>query len=102
MAQNKSGLDNVDRNKVNQIIYEMSKDSAYYKNERRKDEKTKERITQIHQRLKEVESRDSREIQQKVDSLIIDLEATRCLTKVWAHFDMDGIVVVLWCSSRWH
>ncbi|KDO16001.1 hypothetical protein SPRG_18460, partial [Saprolegnia parasitica CBS 223.65] len=46
-ANNKAGMDGVDRSKVNETIYELSKDSAFFKNSLEKDAKTDARIAEL-------------------------------------------------------
>ena len=40
----KAGMEGLDKDRINKIIHEASKGSKFYENERRKEEKTKERI----------------------------------------------------------
>lgn len=68
-------------------------DSAYYKNQMKRQEKVEDKIASIQQRLKEMHTLgvNLEEIEKKVDVMVAGLEAARCTTKVWLHIDMDGI-----------
>jgi hypothetical protein len=45
---NKAGLEKVDRDYVNKVIYETSKDSLYFKNELKKERQVQERVVWSH------------------------------------------------------
>ena len=59
MNTTKAGLQSVDHEKVNQVIYNLSKDSSYFKNEKRKEEQTRARLQEMLRRRSEIESRVS-------------------------------------------
>ena len=85
-ANNKAGMDGVDRSKVNETIYELSKDSAFFKNSLEKDAKTDERIAELRLRLG---SKRRHDLHETVDALVAELEAKRCLSRVHVVVDMD-------------
>lgn len=44
----KAGMEQVDKEKVNKIVYEMSKDSSYFKNQERKRKKLEASLMKVH------------------------------------------------------
>lgn len=113
LQQDKAGLQNVDKQHVNKIIYEMSKNSKFFKNEQRKTQKTQERIKQLHEKLREIVLQKASqspdfvgksviEEWRKVDwekeefeisKLVEQLEMNRDLNSTWIHIDMDAFFV---------
>lgn len=85
----KAGLQHVDRNKVQQVIYEMSKNSEFYRNEQRKAQKTQERIVELLRAKAKLGPPDKKLIDW-VEHYIISLEARRDVTQTWIHVDMDA------------
>lgn len=55
----KAGMSQVDRKRVNEKIYELSKNSRFYQNEQRKEEKLKQRIAVMEEKLKQIRERGS-------------------------------------------
>lgn len=87
----KAGMDGVDTEKVKRVVYEMSKDSAYFQNDARKNAATEEKIKDMKKKMHD--PANAQRIQQAVvetERLCADMEARRDLTKVWIHVDMDA------------
>ena len=47
----KAGVDGVDKDKVSKLVFEMSKDSAFFKNEQRKVDATNRKIAEMSGKL---------------------------------------------------
>lgn len=86
----KAGMDQVDRDKVKQLVYEMSKDSAHFKNEQRKMEQTEQKIKRMKAQAETLTSAELQNYTSLADIKIAELEATRDLTRTWIHVDMDA------------
>ncbi|KAF3941162.1 hypothetical protein ABW19_dt0204997 [Dactylella cylindrospora] len=86
----KSGQDNVDQNRVAEIIYEASKGSKYFQNESRKDEELTKRINRILKKKAELEKQDVSKEFKKADEYIASLEGERDLTQTVVHVDCDA------------
>ncbi|ORE10606.1 IMS-domain-containing protein [Rhizopus microsporus var. microsporus] len=89
-STNKAGLGSVDKDKVNKIIYEASKGSAFFENEKKKDEMVTKRINAILKKYDTIKDQDLSFEKRIVDSMIQDLEARRDLTQCICHIDMDA------------
>ncbi|OLL25042.1 DNA polymerase kappa [Neolecta irregularis DAH-3] len=87
---NKSGLDKVDRDVVNRVIYEASLGSKYFANEKRRDEELTCRINKMLVNLSDLRKLDLRLDQRKANEKLAYLEATRDLTQYIVHLDCDA------------
>ena len=87
------------------VVWEMSKNSAYFANENRKAEQANTRIEEMHKRLAQEPSSESgalssrgrcltpcgvAALQRKVKAKIAAIEATRDLSHTYLHVDMDA------------
>eukprot|EP00891_Asterochloris_glomerata_P005434 jgi/Astpho2/5434/e_gw1.00076.4.1_t len=86
----KAGMQNVDKEHVKRIVYEMSKDSPHFKNEQRKQAQTEERIRKMQVQAKALSAGEVAHHTSAMDAKILALEATRDLTRTWLHVDMDA------------
>lgn len=87
----KAGMEEVDQEKVKQVVYEMSKDSAYFENESRKNVATEKRIERMKEKLRGLTAKQLSQAAVVVqEQHIVYLESLRNLTRVWCHIDMDA------------
>eukprot|EP00873_Tetraselmis_striata_P034403 jgi/Tetstr1/454667/TSEL_041557.t1 len=86
----KAGMDGVDRDKVKQVVYEMSKDSAYFQNEQRKQEATGRRVEELRRRAETLSEAQLAAHTRAADAQLAQLDLERRLDKVWLHVDMDA------------
>ncbi|KAJ9561034.1 hypothetical protein OSB04_006194 [Centaurea solstitialis] len=86
----KAGMDGVDKEKVQRVVYEMSKGSKYFENEERKEAYMKQKIENMRAQCEKLKATDMSHYQKIVDKRIVELEATRDLTRIWLHVDMDA------------
>ncbi|EOA36744.1 hypothetical protein CARUB_v10012571mg [Capsella rubella] len=86
----KAGMEGVDKEKVQRIVYEMSKGSKYFQNEERKDALMKQKIEHMRDRCAKLSSSVLSTYQKVVDRRILELEASRDLSRIWLHVDMDA------------
>lgn len=89
-STNKAGLDKVDKDKINKIIYEASKGSAFFENEKKRDRMVTKRIDTILAKYEQVKDQDLSFERRIVDNMIRDLEQTRDLSQCICHVDMDA------------
>ncbi|SNX84774.1 related to DNA polymerase kappa [Melanopsichium pennsylvanicum] len=84
-----------DQDEINRIIYDVSKGSKFFENERKKDAQTTERINALlarrDQKLLHLPSGSSEwlAIQRKIDDMATNLENTRDLSRTILHTDID-------------
>ncbi|XP_062024223.1 DNA polymerase kappa isoform X2 [Rosa rugosa] len=86
----KAGMEGVDKEKVQRVVYEMSKGSEYFKNEERKEALIKEKIENMRARCAKLTDADLAHYQKVADKRVVELEAMRDLSRVWIHVDMDA------------
>ncbi|OQS07878.1 DNA polymerase kappa [Thraustotheca clavata] len=82
----KAGMDNIDRTKVNETIYNLSKDSAFFKNTLEKDAKTDAKIAAMKAQLLTKRKHD---LTENVDNLVSEYEAKRRFDRIYVVVDMD-------------
>ncbi|KAF0556682.1 DNA/RNA polymerase [Gigaspora margarita] len=90
LASHKAGLQGIDKEKVNQVIYEASKNSAFYLNEARKDEALKHKTEQLLKKYESLRRQDLSTFNNKVDNLVQAIERKRDLSRTIVHIDMDA------------
>ncbi|GAY48722.1 hypothetical protein CUMW_113870, partial [Citrus unshiu] len=86
----KAGMDGVDKEKVQKVVYEMSKGSKYFENEERKEAFIRQKIEHMRARCAKLTSLVISHYQKVADKRILELEATRDLSRSWLHVDMDA------------
>ncbi|XP_057963778.1 DNA polymerase kappa isoform X2 [Malania oleifera] len=86
----KAGMDGVDKEKVQRIVYEMSKGSKYFENEGRREALIRQKIEHMRARCANLSAADISHYQTVADKRILELEARRDLSKIWLHVDMDA------------
>ncbi|XVE93509.1 hypothetical protein REPUB_Repub01dG0198900 [Reevesia pubescens] len=86
----KAGMDGVDKEKVQRVVYEMSKGSKYFENEERKEAFIRQKIEHMKARSSKLSAADLSHYQKIADKRILELEATRELSRIWLHVDMDA------------
>ncbi|KAK8956955.1 DNA repair protein REV1 [Platanthera zijinensis] len=86
----KAGMDGVDKEKVQRVVYEMSKGSKYFENEQRKEAFIKQKIENLRVQVDLLTDKDISHFQMIANKRIIELEASRDLSKIWLHVDMDA------------
>lgn len=86
----KAGMDGVDKEKVQRVVYEMSKGSKYFENEERKEAFIQQKIEHMKARTAKLSAADLSHYQKVADKRILELEATRELSRIWLHVDMDA------------
>ncbi|WVZ59839.1 hypothetical protein U9M48_009932 [Paspalum notatum var. saurae] len=86
----KAGMEGVDKEKVQKVIYEMSKGSKYFENEQRKEAVTKQKIEHLRAQCATLTDNDMSHFQKVAEKKMLELEASRDLSKIWLHTDMDA------------
>ncbi|XP_074286051.1 DNA polymerase kappa [Silene latifolia] len=86
----KAGMDGVDKEKVQRIVYEMSKGSKYFENEERKEALMRQKIEHMRARCAKLTTAEIAQHQKVAERRITELETTRDLTRTWLHVDMDA------------
>ncbi|KAL5988214.1 hypothetical protein ACLOJK_035977 [Asimina triloba] len=83
-------MDGVDKEKVQRVVYEMSKGSKYFENEQRKEAFIQKKIEHMRNLCGRLSESDISHFQTVAEKKILELEATCDLSKIWLHVDMDA------------
>ncbi|KAJ6948827.1 DNA polymerase kappa [Populus alba x Populus x berolinensis] len=86
----KAGMEGVDKEKVQRIVYESSKGSKYFENEEKKEALLRQKIENMCAQRAKLSAADLSHYQTLADRRILELEATRDLSRIWLHVDMDA------------
>ena len=86
----KAGQDAVDQSKVSEVIYNASKGSKFFNNERSKDKILTSKIERILTRKCQLEKVDLSSDRRRADEYIAELEMGRDLSQTVVHIDCDA------------
>jgi DNA polymerase kappa len=83
----KAGMEGVDKAHVARVVYEMSKGSAHFAEQQRRDAQTTEQVARLEARA---EGLDLGRLQVSADRIVAELDGRRKLGGLWACVDMDA------------
>ena len=86
----KAGMEGLDKKKINQIILEASKGSKFYENEVKKEQQVTARINHLLEELEKITPAQKLSALKAADREIQALEASRDLSHIIVHIDMDA------------
>ncbi|ESW29201.1 hypothetical protein PHAVU_002G051600 [Phaseolus vulgaris] len=86
----KAGMEGVDKEKVQKVVYEMSKGSKYFQNEERKEAFINQKVQNLRIQCAKLTEADLVHYRKVADRRIVELEASRDLSRIWLHVDMDA------------
>lgn len=90
LNDHKAGMVGLDKEKINQIIFEASKGSRFYENEMKKEKQVAERIRKQSISLKSITEQQRYEALEATDQIVRELEKSRDLSRTFVHIDMDA------------
>ena len=90
LNDHKAGMMGLDKEKINQIIFEASKGSRFYENEMKKEKQVAERIRKQSISLKSITEKQRHEALEVTDQIVKELERSRDLSRTFVHIDMDA------------
>ena len=90
LNDHKAGMVGLDKQKINQIIFEASKGSRYYDNELKKEKQVAERIAKQTACFEKLTQQQRREALETTNLIVKELEQTRDLSRTFVHIDMDA------------
>ncbi|XP_052280237.1 DNA polymerase kappa-like isoform X2 [Dreissena polymorpha] len=90
LNDNKAGMQGLDKERINQIIYKASKGSKFYENERQKEDQMKRRIADQKEKIDQISAEKLKEGEMEADCLLEDFEQQRDLSHTIVHVDMDA------------
>lgn len=96
----KAGMQQVDKEKVNAIIAEASKDSRFYHKQMEKKAKYDLSVQNAKEKIEKVkkDKQQMQSIQTRIEKKINQVEKERILSRTWVHVDMDMFFVA--CEIR--
>ncbi|XP_065664341.1 DNA polymerase kappa [Hydra vulgaris] len=90
LNDNKAGMIDLNKEKINQIIYEASKGSKFYENEIRKENKIKKKIEQLNNELLKFSDNEIKNALVQSNFIYDQLKKQIDLTRILVHIDMDA------------
>eukprot|EP00833_Pecoramyces_ruminatium_P006992 jgi/Orpsp1_1/1181024/evm.model.c7180000075544.1 len=85
---NKGGLQKVDKEKVDKIIYDVSKGSAFFKNVKEKEKIHTERIKEMQKKYSILKKQNLEYEKQQMKNLMEKMDKERDLSQYIVHVDM--------------
>lgn len=88
----KAGMQGLDREKIDQIIYEASKNSEFHKHEQQKTEQILKRTSVMKLEIQKQHEKGEefmKRTEESLNRLINSIENSRILSETWLHIDMD-------------
>ena len=82
-------MDDVDKDYVKGVVYEMSKESNFFKNERRKGEENSRRNEALKQKFEALSPSELEAGEKWAEQHMASLERSRNLSRTFIHVDMD-------------
>ncbi|CAG9464882.1 unnamed protein product [Pedinophyceae sp. YPF-701] len=86
----KAGMGGVDKERVKRVVYELSKGSAHFAQEQRKQRDADARAARLRAELDALTPAALAASERATDARLVELEASRDLTRCWFHVDMDA------------
>lgn len=90
MHATKSGLEDLDREALGKRIDELSKNSLFYQNQKKKEAKVQEKIQALIERKNSLHARDFAFADSCVKILMSKMEDERSIDSIYVHLDMDA------------
>lgn len=80
----------MDREKVQKVVYEMSKGSRHFENEKRKEALVQQRVHHMQAQADLLTNDELANYEKVADAKITELEEKRDLSRTWMHVDLDA------------
>ncbi|KAI9908032.1 hypothetical protein PsorP6_003829 [Peronosclerospora sorghi] len=85
----KAGMKGVDKQHVQEVVHNMSKNSSFYQKSLRDNEKVEQRVHEMRKKLACMTSGQLLRLEQETDARVAQMEATRDLSRIVVVVDMD-------------
>ena len=90
LNDHKAGMEGLDKEKINKIIFEASKGSKFYENERKKEKRVAERIKSLKDLQNSFNDLDFQNAKKEANKFAKEIENERDLGRIIVHIDMDA------------
>jgi hypothetical protein len=91
---NKGGLQKVDKKKVDKIIYDISKGSAFFKNVQEKEKIHTERIKELKKKYSFLKKQNLDYEKRQMENLMNKMDEERDLSQYIVHVDMHSLLLL--------
>lgn len=88
----KAGMQGIDREKIDRIIHDASKDSEFYKRQQERSKQIEERVHSMKNKIEITKSQGPsfiNSLTEEINKRLLGIESERVLTETWIHIDMD-------------
>ncbi|CAM9271352.1 unnamed protein product, partial [Choristocarpus tenellus] len=85
----KAGMEKVDKERANRIIYDMSKGSSFFKQAEVMDKKLDTKVEKMKKKSKELDQQGEAQLLKQADLIVVDIEKRRVLDQICMVVDMD-------------
>ncbi|CAF1090496.1 unnamed protein product [Rotaria sordida] len=86
----KAGMEDLDKEKINKLIQEASKNSKFFKQQQRREEENRRRIEVKLSKIKSFSTFQIEQAEKSADRYLNQLDKTRDLSRIFCHIDMDA------------
>ncbi|CAF1032395.1 unnamed protein product [Adineta steineri] len=86
----KAGMEDLDKEKINKLIQEASKNSKFFKQQQRREEDNRRRIEVKLSKIKSFTPFQIEQAEKSADRYLSQLDKTRDLSRTFCHIDMDA------------
>ncbi|CAF4901130.1 unnamed protein product, partial [Rotaria socialis] len=86
----KAGMEDLDKEKINKLIQDASKNSKFFKQQQRREEDNRRRIEVKLSKIKSFTPFQIEQAEKSVDRYLAQLDKTRDLSRTFCHIDMDA------------
>uniref|UniRef100_UPI00358F8900 DNA polymerase kappa-like n=1 Tax=Myxine glutinosa TaxID=7769 RepID=UPI00358F8900 len=100
LNDNKAGMEGLNKEKINKIIFEASKGSRFYENELKKEEQVNQRIQKMLLQKEQLTKQGLEKAQKQMDEMAAYLERSRDLSRTIVHIDMDAFYAAVETRDR--
>ena len=90
LNDHKAGMKGLDKERINEIIFEASKGSRFYENERKKEKRVAEKIKLLQEEFNRFKKEDFKSAKKSANKFVRETEKKRVLSKIIVHVDMDA------------
>ncbi|KAI2806885.1 hypothetical protein BLOT_008844 [Blomia tropicalis] len=85
----KAGLENVDKERINQIISKATYGSNFYNHQQKRQKEIKQKVEMIKERINNLSETKKENDKRIINEIIAELENRRVLNRIIVHFDLD-------------
>ena len=86
----KAGMEGLDKEKINKVIFEASRGSKFYENEKKKERRVKEKINNLRDSMRKFSDSDFKKARKEANKFIKIAKTERNFGPIIVHVDMDA------------